>query len=400
MERRLSDLREYVTSLPSQYGPIGGRREGAVTKVLENYLPHVAQSILGLPQRAMEAAGSLQRGGSYDPAPALEAATMTMGATPFKAPAGALGAGPIKAYHGSPYDFERFDMSKIGTGEGAQAYGHGLYFAENPAVAADYRRVLTNQMNLSNAKAGLDREALKYINAHGSVDAAKAAVEAEMKQWAGSPRAIEQLQALRDAIREPNKGRMYEVNIRAEPEQFLDYDKSLMAQPPAIQEVAREIYKPGLGLSPNATGEKLYEALQLTHHQPGRGHLDQAIASNVLRDAGIPGIKYLDQGSRQTAGGELIDVFKGPEGWQSKIRMNRPNGEQYFTTSMPLGSQEAAQQWAQSQIGKQGTSNYVLFRDDIIDILRKYGLAGASVPPLLSQISGAQNGGNVGSGAQ
>ena len=43
---------------------------------------------------------------------------------------------PIRAYHGSPYDFERFDLSKIGTGEGAQAYGHGLYFAENPAVAA------------------------------------------------------------------------------------------------------------------------------------------------------------------------------------------------------------------------------------------------------------------------
>ena len=32
----------------------------------------------------------------------------------------------IKAYHGSPYDFERFDPAKIGTGEGAQAYGHGL----------------------------------------------------------------------------------------------------------------------------------------------------------------------------------------------------------------------------------------------------------------------------------
>ena len=37
----------------------------------------------------------------------------------------------IRAYHGSPHDFDRFDMSKIGTGEGAQAYGHGLYFAEN-----------------------------------------------------------------------------------------------------------------------------------------------------------------------------------------------------------------------------------------------------------------------------
>ena len=41
----------------------------------------------------------------------------------------------IRAYHSSPHDFERFDLSKIGTGEGAQVYGHGLYFAENPAVS-------------------------------------------------------------------------------------------------------------------------------------------------------------------------------------------------------------------------------------------------------------------------
>ena len=41
----------------------------------------------------------------------------------------------IRAYHGSPHDFDAFDLSKIGTGEGAQVYGHGLYFAENPAVS-------------------------------------------------------------------------------------------------------------------------------------------------------------------------------------------------------------------------------------------------------------------------
>ena len=29
----------------------------------------------------------------------------------------------------------KFDLGKIGTGEGAQVYGHGLYFAENPAVS-------------------------------------------------------------------------------------------------------------------------------------------------------------------------------------------------------------------------------------------------------------------------
>lgn len=49
---------------------------------------------------------------------------------------------PIKAWHGSPHDFEKFDASKIGTGEGAQIYGHGLYFAENPSVAKFYRESL------------------------------------------------------------------------------------------------------------------------------------------------------------------------------------------------------------------------------------------------------------------
>src|SRR5262245_56435755 len=49
----------------------------------------------------------------------------------------------LKAYHGSPHDFERFSLSHVGTGEGAQAYGHGLYFAENPDVAAHYRSKLS-----------------------------------------------------------------------------------------------------------------------------------------------------------------------------------------------------------------------------------------------------------------
>jgi len=59
-------------------------------------------------------------------------------------PGGAGGFGSrIRAYHGSPHNFERFDLSKIGTGEGAQVYGHGLYFAENPAVAEDYKQSLS-----------------------------------------------------------------------------------------------------------------------------------------------------------------------------------------------------------------------------------------------------------------
>jgi hypothetical protein len=44
----------------------------------------------------------------------------------------------ITTYHGSPHQFEEFDASKIGTGEGAQMYGRGIYLAENPDVAKYY----------------------------------------------------------------------------------------------------------------------------------------------------------------------------------------------------------------------------------------------------------------------
>ena len=53
-------------------------------------------------------------------------------------------------YHGSPHDFDRFDLKKIGTGEGAQAYGHGLYFAENEGVARGYRERLAQHRNSAN----------------------------------------------------------------------------------------------------------------------------------------------------------------------------------------------------------------------------------------------------------
>lgn len=47
-----------------------------------------------------------------------------------------------KAYHGSPYTFDHFDLGAIGTGEGAQAHGWGLYFAKDKKIAEAYRDVL------------------------------------------------------------------------------------------------------------------------------------------------------------------------------------------------------------------------------------------------------------------
>lgn len=59
----------------------------------------------------------------------------------------------MTAYHGSPHKFDRFKMSQIGTGEGAQAYGHGLYFAESPDVAKGYREKLSSTRFIDEAGA-------------------------------------------------------------------------------------------------------------------------------------------------------------------------------------------------------------------------------------------------------
>jgi hypothetical protein len=62
-------------------------------------------------------------------------------------------AAGVVVHHGTPHRWMsepefpegRPRMDKIGTGEGAQAYGHGIYFAENPKVATDYREKLSER---------------------------------------------------------------------------------------------------------------------------------------------------------------------------------------------------------------------------------------------------------------
>jgi hypothetical protein len=57
-------------------------------------------------------------------------------------------------YHGSPWSFERFNNQKIGTGEGAQAYGWGIYLSEDFDVANAY--AMSNQGNKMNQQGYLD----------------------------------------------------------------------------------------------------------------------------------------------------------------------------------------------------------------------------------------------------
>ena len=51
----------------------------------------------------------------------------------------------LNVYHGTPHEIKGgFDLAKVGTGEGAQSYGHGIYFAESPGVAKSYAQNLAD----------------------------------------------------------------------------------------------------------------------------------------------------------------------------------------------------------------------------------------------------------------
>ena len=54
-------------------------------------------------------------------------------------------AGMTKVFHGSPHLFKNWDFKKMGSGEGAQAYGHGGYFAGNKGVGQYYYDALSEK---------------------------------------------------------------------------------------------------------------------------------------------------------------------------------------------------------------------------------------------------------------
>jgi len=60
----------------------------------------------------------------------------------------------VSAYHGSPHTFDRFSTEKMGTGEGVQAFGYGLYFTSESGIAEWYARKLAGEEGLKYRIAG------------------------------------------------------------------------------------------------------------------------------------------------------------------------------------------------------------------------------------------------------
>ena len=82
---------------------------------------------------------------------------------------GSTAAPGIRAFHGSPHSFDQFQSSAIGTGEGAAAYGHGLYFAGDENVAKSYRDTLAGDGFLTADGKVFDPSTLQHMNVRSTV---------------------------------------------------------------------------------------------------------------------------------------------------------------------------------------------------------------------------------------
>lgn len=141
------------------------------------------------------------------------------------------------AFHGSPHKFNKFSLHQIGTGEGTQSVGYGLYFASQKEVAEVYKQLGQQQTGA---------------------------------------------------------GHLYTVEI-PEDSEYLDWDKPVREQSPQVQTVLQDVFAqlglPG-ALNANPTGQTAYQWIA---DEQGGSH--QA-ASEILAHAGVPGLRYLDRLSR------------------------------------------------------------------------------------------------------
>ena len=291
---------------------------------------------------------------------------------------------PMDVWHGTPHRFPptaknplgEFDPTKIGTGEGAQAYGVGAaYLAEAKDLAKHYRDVLAidPRDSVNSVRAALSPSGNKDYWGAGANSPKLDDIYFEMKRHPNlqpylndsafkkdiqkiingtnsdgtvTDEAINILRRLDKTMPKPS-GQLYKVDLADEQiPKMLDWDKPLKEQKPILDLLAAKlegtkvgnalgVYKgniPLLSLSggnmagatpASAIGRdflrhlgdiaRKYDGNELNQIFRANGGKQDAAVSQFLQQNGITGIKYLDAGSRGAGEGTRNFIPFDPE---------------------------------------------------------------------------------------
>ena len=299
----------------------------------------------------------------------------------------------IKAYHGSSHDFDEFSTKQIGTGEGAQAYGHGLYFAEAEDVAKGYRDQLTPR------DLDYEEELLRrYTAAEKNQDYTRMEM-LERAMMHDEPRDFRAIAAdadydddyrqvaseFADEIEKmnPNIGRMYQVDIDASPDEFLDYDLPMQQQSKKVKTALLKIDADPELKKMLALDETIKQLLQKS--PPFMEKLPRPLRFSPKSQ------RRAYAGSIENTGEGFIDMLRTgiqrPTYWRG--RLNRKQAAQGASELLnELGIKGIRYKDGFSRGKKEGTFNYVIFDDRLISISKKYGIAIPAAAILLSKETG------------
>ena len=281
---------------------------------------------------------------------------MAEGGGPPGSPAAQLGQA---AFHGSGAKFNKFDLAYLGTGEGVQAYGHGLYFAESPGTAKYYQETVGGAGVADKISNAIDRyvhgknknitdllllEGVpeSYVTKEVSEIAERIAKATDITDGTVTDAALKDYRKLEELL---PAGHLYEVDIPDEAiDRMLDWDKPLSEQPEIVKKLRNLSKTIDDSLLTNSlqdfelsssTGASIYRALQnigkkryVQKSSAGNIPIDAATkdealkavggdpsklliiseadaesASKALNSVGIPGIKFLDGSSRAAGEG-------------------------------------------------------------------------------------------------
>lgn len=332
----------------------------------------------------------------------------------------AYGAAKLEAtgtFHGTAGEFRKFDHKYMGSGEGAQAFGWGSYFAQDDGIAKGYFRTdvrnKTQPGGVHGRKVTFDgttyttlelRDLAKEIQRSGDIgadfwkyaslrsvarqgfDATLADLKIALKGNPGYPphiAQIEWLEANKARISTPTapEGSLMRVDFNVADDEWLDLDKTLSEQSEKVQTAITKILGARfLEGTEGANGRKLYDWVGERQDADAFGEGDKG-ASGLLDSFGIKGNKFLDANSRGTRGATLF--IDGQEVYAMTsmsygekdgiVRLKRNNGDVAASLreaeAEALGTPEEVA-YLKSLVGKDvrvdrpdKNSNFVVFND-------------------------------------
>jgi hypothetical protein len=213
----------------------------------------------------------------------------------------------MTVYHGSPYNFDKFDNSKMSTGEGQQVYGWGTYLTDKQRIAEGYRDRLSAKINTdTNNKGKLytvelpdDANWLLWDEPLSEQPEVKKLIKdagapiLDANEWEAAWAEIDEANLLVNAL----DGKLMQTD-----ETTPEYTALVKEYNDAVNVSFELQTKLDEAISETMSGQDVYQQLARYFGQ-NDFNKGPKIASEFLNEAGIAGNKYLDGMSRSKGAG-------------------------------------------------------------------------------------------------